>query len=178
MVIRYNIGITSAMIKKIGKLQKILKQQNHPVQQEAQELRAYNLSNDSFMYKKAITNSYGRNVYITFGTLRISYKSVTLLSSLLERFSVGNSKSIGKIQIQILTPNGQWFYKYIIDKSTCYSSTSTEWDSVNVAFTKIDCGINFDYDQKDAFLADIYIYIYIYIYICFSKVMIKHWVLR
>ena len=62
----------------------------------------------------------------------------------------------------MILPNGPWSTKYIIDKNTKYSASSTDWTFLNLDHTEPKYGNKLDYDQIDATLADK----------CFSKSLI------
>ena len=95
---------------------------------------------------------YGQNAYVSFQRTDIIHISNNTFYY--NRFSAGNSKSMGRFEIQLLVPNGQWFSKYYIDKNTNYSSTTTEWNLLNIDFTETNHGIKLVYDQIDKALAD------------------------
>ena len=61
---------------------------------------------------------------------QIMFKSVILHFFI--RFSAGDDKSRGRVRKQVILVNGRWHSKYIIDKSTNYSATSTDWTLSNM----------------------------------------------
>ena len=81
---------------------------------------------------------------------QVLYKSVVVPFI---TFSAGNIKSMGSFQIQLSLPIGAWHSKFIFNKNTDYSSTSTEWNFLKLDFREIIDGLLFFHDQIDTALA-------------------------
>ena len=68
---------------------------------------------DSFMYIKT-SNKFGQNVLVSFE--RTDIIQISNITFYYNRFSEGNRKSMGRLRIHLLLPDGHWHSKYIVDK--------------------------------------------------------------
>ena len=111
---------------------------------------------NAFMHIETSGNNYGPNVYVSFERRDILLRDILLITNITfyyNRYSAGNSKSLGRFRIELLLLNGQWHSKYIKAKNTDYSTTSTEWTLVNSDFIESNCSNNMVYDERDTTLA-------------------------
>ena len=58
------------------------------------------------------------------------------------------------LRTQFIIPIGHWYSKFIVAKTTNYSTISTDWNLVNIDFTEKKYGVKILYDELDSALAD------------------------
>ena len=118
----------------------------------------------AFMYVETTGGNKGSGVFASFE--RSDIIQISNITFYYNRFSISdnNFRSMGRFRIQLLLDDDIWETQYTIAKNEGYSASSTEWNLLNLDFTKKNLGIKLVYDKIDTSHADM----------CFSDITITH----
>ena len=115
------------------------------------------------MYIETSGNNFGANVFCIWE--RIDIIQISNITFYYNRFSIqGDFGAMGRFRKQILTKDNVWLTKFIIAKTTQFSTLSTDWIILSLKITDENCGVKFIYDPIDSAHADM----------CFSNITITH----
>ena len=114
------------------------------------------------MYNETSSKNNGDNVFCIFE--RTDIKQISNIIFYYKIFSAGNTKSMRRFRIQLLTNDNTWSTQYTIPKNDRYSDTSTDWTLLNLDFTVEIFGIKLIKDRIETPHADM----------CFSNNTIRH----
>ena len=96
----------------------------------------------NFMY----TESYGintgdGNAFVSFErTDIIQNRKLTIYYNKFSILTNDRIRSMGRLRIQIVPPDGHWYTNYLNDKLTIHSATSTDLILLNLDFTESNYG--------------------------------------
>ena len=115
------------------------------------------------MYIETSSKNHGINVFVSWE--RTDIIQITNINFYFNRYSIltdDNLKKMGRFRFQLLLDDNTWTTQYTISKNTQYTDSPTEWELLNLDFTKENYGINLILDQIDTSHSDM----------CFSNIMI------
>ena len=118
----------------------------------------------AFMYFETTGGNKGSGVFASFE--RSDIIQISNITFYYNRFSISdnNFSSMSRFRIQLLLNDDIWETQCTIAKNEGYIASSTEWNLLNLDFTKKNFGIKLIYDKIDTSHADM----------CFSDITITH----
>ena len=119
----------------------------------------------AFMYIETSSNNHGSNVFVSFE--RTDIIQITNITLYYNRYSIltdDRLNNMGRFRIQLLLQDDTWDTQYTIAKNSQYTNSPTEWELLNLDFTKENYGNKLILDQIDTAHSDM----------GFSIIMITH----
>ena len=104
---------------------------------------------DSFMYIETSSNSFGKNVFVSWE--RTDFNQISNMTFYYNRFSIltNNSlKSMCRFRLHLSLEDNTWSTRYNIPKNDQYSNSSTDLTLFSLNFTIETYGVKLIYDER------------------------------